>query len=145
MSMVRCSHFSSQESYYATHTLGLNFTMKSWGESLALMSIIMHGHNLKWTQLLWVIWRYRVWAACPCLSWSTVAYSRSIGLALDIEGSIVSPFTKHEFGLACVKIWIPLYPFVQLNFWYMAIHRHTHTSCNAMLTCPNCPNCLFIF
>ena len=35
-----CSLFSSQGSYYATHTLGLNFTMKSWAESPVLMSVL---------------------------------------------------------------------------------------------------------
>ena len=124
MSMVGCSHFSSQESYYAAHTLGLNFTMKSWGESLALMRVIMHGPNLKWTQLLWVIWWYHLWAACPCLSWSTVAFSRSISLGLGSEGFIVSTFTQHEFCLARVKIWIPLHPFVQFKF---SLYGHTRT------------------
>jgi len=79
MSMVSrtsCSHFACQGSYYATHTFGLNFTMKSWAEFLApFMSVIMHGPYLKRTQLLCVIWRYRLWAACPCLSWFTVTLS----------------------------------------------------------------------
>ena len=35
--------------------------------------VIMHGPYLKRTQLLYVIWQYRLWAACPCLSWSAVA------------------------------------------------------------------------
>jgi len=50
-SKTSCSHFSAQGSYYAIHTLGLNFTMKSWTESLVLMSAIMHGPYLKQTQL----------------------------------------------------------------------------------------------
>ena len=59
----------------AIHTLGLNFTMKSWAKSLALMSVIKHGPYMKRTQLLYMIWWYRLWAACPCLSWSAVAPS----------------------------------------------------------------------
>jgi len=55
------------------YTLGLNFTMKSWDESLVLMSVIMHSTYLKQTQLLCVIWWYHLWAACSCLSWFTVA------------------------------------------------------------------------
>ena len=86
------SHFLVTEATTATHMLGLhvNFTMKSWAESSELMSVIMHGPYLKQTQLLCVIWRYRLWAACSCLSWSTVAFSRSIVGELDSKGSIVS-------------------------------------------------------
>ena len=43
-----------KETTMATHTLGLN-TIKSWAESLALMSVIMHCPYLKRTQLLCVI------------------------------------------------------------------------------------------
>ena len=60
------SHFSGQGSYY-DYTLGLNFTIKSRAESL----VIMHGPYLKLTQLLCVVWQYRLWAASPCLSWSS--------------------------------------------------------------------------
>ena len=58
MSMVsktQCSHFSGQGSYYGYTHAGLNFTMKSWPESLVLMSVIMHGPYLKWTH-------YCVWS-----------------------------------------------------------------------------------
>ena len=44
MSMVSktlCNHFACQGSYSTTHTLGLNFTIKSWAESLAIMSVII--------------------------------------------------------------------------------------------------------
>ena len=108
MSMVSktlYSHFSGQGSYYSS-TLGLNFTMESWAEFLGLMSVIMHGPYLKWTQLLCVAWRYRLWAACPCLSWSAVAFSRSIVVELDSEGSIVSTFTQNTRALARVQIWM---------------------------------------
>ena len=71
------------EATTATHALGLNFTMKSWAESSELMSVIIHGPYLKLTQLLCVIWQYRLWAACPCLSWSAVAFNRSIVVELD--------------------------------------------------------------
>jgi len=47
---------------------------KLWAKSLALMSVSMHGPYLKRTQLLCMIWRYSLWAACPSLSWSTVAF-----------------------------------------------------------------------
>ena len=72
--------------------LGLNFTMKSWTECLAC--IIMHSPYLKQTQLLCVIWRYCLWAASPCLSWSTFAFSRSICVELDSKRSIVSTFMR---------------------------------------------------
>ena len=58
-----------------------------------------HGPYLKWMQLLCVILRYRLWAACPCLSWSAVALS-----------SEWSYFTEHE---ARVQIWNP---FTQFKF-----------------------------
>ena len=61
------------ETTTATHMLGLNFTMKSWVESMALMSVIMHGPYLEQTQLRCIIWRYHLWTAYPCLSWSAVA------------------------------------------------------------------------
>ena len=70
MSMVSktsCSNFTCQGSYYTTHTLGLNFTIKSWAESLALMSVIMHGPYLKRTQLLCVIWRSMTICEQPAL------------------------------------------------------------------------------
>ena len=54
MSMVSktlCSHFSGLGSYYATHTLGLNFTMKSWAEPLTLVSVIMYSPYLNYLLL----------------------------------------------------------------------------------------------
>ena len=93
-SKTSCSHFSGQEVTTATHTLGLNFTMKSRAESLALMSVIMDGPYLKQTQLLCVTWRYHLWAACTWLSWSAVAFSRSISVELDSERFVVSTFMR---------------------------------------------------
>ena len=55
--------------------LSLNFTLKLWGEFLALMSVNYAWIYLKWTQLQCVI--CTVWAACPCLSWSPVAMRES--------------------------------------------------------------------
>ena len=72
-----------KEATTGTHMLGLNFTMKSWAEYLAPMSVIMHGPYLKPTQLLCVIWQYCLWAAWSCLSWSAVTFSKSIGEELD--------------------------------------------------------------
>ena len=56
-----------KEATTATPTLRLNFTMKSWAESLALMSVIMHGLHLKWTRLLCVIWHYCTVCEQPAL------------------------------------------------------------------------------
>ena len=92
MSMVnklRTATSLVKEATTATHTLRLNFTMKSWAESSELISVIMHGPYLK------RVWQYRLWAACPCLSWYAVAFSRSIVVELDSEGSIVSTFSEH--------------------------------------------------
>ena len=113
MSMVSkswWSHFSSQGSYYATHTLGLNFTKKYWAKSLTLMSVIMHGSYLKRTQLLCVIWWYCLWPACACLSF----HRREVS-----SPNIVKCI--HEFVWARVQIWNP---FAQFKF---SVYGHTQT------------------
>ena len=112
--------------------------------NLALLSVIKHGPYmyLKWTQVLCVLWGYRLWAACPCLSWSAVAFSRSIGMELGSEESIVStPPEKKLRALARVQIWnvhAPSCPFVQSKFRYMhAIPMYqldTHASCKCSHT-----------
>ena len=56
------------------------------------VSLYMHGLYLERTQLLCVIWRYHLWAACLCLSWSTVAFSRSIGVKWHSEGLKILAF-----------------------------------------------------
>ena len=61
-------------------------------KTAAPMSIFMHSPYLKRTQLLCVIWRYRLWAASLCLSWFAVS-----------ERSIVS-INFHERALARVQI-----------------------------------------
>ena len=68
-----------------------------------------------------------LWAACPCLLWSAVAFSRSIVMELDSEGSIVSTFTEYQRLIASVQILnVRLYPF-NLIFQYMATSTgHTH-------------------
>ena len=74
----------------------------------------MHGPYLKWTELQCLIWRYRLWAACPCLSWSTVAM-------------YICKFEMYVYLRICS---------FNLNFRYMATHKqanwHTHVSCNAV-------------
>ena len=137
---VCCSMFATispvKEATMATHMLGLNFAMKPWAESLVLMNVIMLGPYLKRTQLLYVIWWYHLWAACPCLSWSAVAFSRSISVELDSERSIVSTFMHERALLARVQIWnvhiiyvhfkfahVLLYPFIKFKF---SVYGHTY-------------------
>ena len=62
-------------------------------KTAAPMSIFMHSPYLKWTQLLYVIWWYCLWAASLCLSWFAVN-----------ERSIVS-INFHKRALARVQIW----------------------------------------
>ena len=113
-----------KEATMATHTLGLNFAMKPWAESLALMNVIMFGPYLKRTQLLYVIWWYHLWAACPCLSWSAVAFSKSISVELDSERSIVSTFLHERALLARVQIWnVRIYQFFKFKF---SVYGHTY-------------------
>ena len=95
---------------------------------------------LTWSaQLLCVIWRYHLWAACPCLSWFTVAFSRSIIVELDSEWSITSTFTQNVRALAHVQIWnvrAPWYPFIQFKFLVYGLtyrtYIHVHAICNAV-------------
>ena len=110
-----------------THTLGLKFTMKPWAEFLALMSVIMHGPYLKQTQLLCVIWRYHLWAAFPCLSWSSVAFSRPIGVKLDRDP--LCQLSWESFSM-CANLKCT-YRFVM--YGHTQTDRHTHGSCNAVL------------
>ena len=113
-------------SYYATHMLRLTFTISPTthdSESLMLMSVIMHGPYLKWTQLLFVIWRHCLRTACPCLSLSVVV---SIG---------VSSSTQHEFALARVQIWTSVHSTEIFGIWPQASkqasrHTHAHAQCS---------------
>ena len=107
-------------------TLGLNFTMKWWAESLVLMSFIIHGPCLEQTHLLRIIWWYCLWPACPCLSWSTVALSRSIGVEL-VHWTWICFST-----CANLKSFISACSFQTFGIWSQA-DIHTHASCNAVL------------
>ena len=56
MSMVSktsCSHFTCQGSYSGTHTLGLNFTIKSWAESLIWPHANIHTGPSNAVTLVW--------------------------------------------------------------------------------------------
>ena len=65
VSKTSCSHFFGRWSYLGyTHAL----TPKLWAEFLMLMSV-----DYIWTYLNTMRDLYCLWAACPCLSWSTVA------------------------------------------------------------------------
>ena len=104
-----------------------NFTMKSCAESLALMCAIMHGPYLKRTQLLCMIWRYCLWAVCPCLSWSAVAFSISIGVEVDSE-------RFHKSFITCENLKCT-YPFVQFKF---SVYGHTQASIHTHAFCNTC-------
>jgi len=130
VSKLRTATSLVKEATTATHMLGLNFTTKSWAESSELMSVIMHGPYLKRTQLLFVIWRHRLWVACRCLPWSAVTFSRAIIVELDSEGSIVPTFTRNIRALAHLQIWnvrAPLYLFVQFKFSVYGLVYWTYT------------------
>ena len=124
MSMVSktlCSHFACQGSYYATHTLGLNFTIKSRAESLALMSVIMHG--LTWSERNYCAWFDGTVFEQPAL----VCHGSQLrhGVASSPNLNLFQHVWKFE-------IWS-----LNLNFRYMATHKHTrhthtHASSNAI-------------
>ena len=80
------------------------------------------GPYLKQTQLLCVIWQDRLWAAFPSLSWFAVSFSRSIGMELDSERSIVWTFMREFSTCANLKC---TYPFVQFKF---SVYGHTYLS-----------------
>ena len=115
-----------KEATTATHTLELNFTMKSWAESLVLMSVIMHGPYLKRTHLLCVIWWYCLWAACPCLSLSTVAM-RALTLVIFAPGFFHAGRLHSSFS-TCAKLKCT-YLFVN---GHTQTCKHTHASCIAV-------------
>ena len=130
MSMVSktsCSHFACQGSYYATHTLGLNFTIKSWAKSLALMSVIMHGPYLKRTQRLCVIWRHCMSAACPCLNLCHGSQSRfhRRGVNMNVEWTWICFSTCAN--LKSVRF------FKFSVYGHTQTYIHTHASSNAVM------------
>ena len=77
---------------------------------------------LKQTQLLYLVWWYRLWAACPCLSSSAVAFNRSF--SVEWGSARVHRVNLHERALACVQIWN-----VRMESWAgpgnEAIHTYT--------------------
>ena len=87
--------------------------------------VIIHGPYLKRTQLLCVIWRHRLWTACPCLSLSAVVFSRSIGMEF-VHWTWICLST-------CANLNIRSF---NLNYRYMATSKqankqadiHTHVS-----------------
>ena len=95
----------------------------------------MHGPYPKQTQLLCVVWRYRLWAACPCLSWSADTFIRSIVVESDSEGYIVSFSLNIRAYIARVQIWnvhVRSYPFVQFKF---SLYGHTYRTYTCVLQC----------
>ena len=113
--------------YGYTHTL-TKLHNKSWAESLALMSSHYAWPLPEQTITVCDLTVTSV-SSVPCLSWSAVAFSRSITMELDSEGPIVS--TSTEFS-KCANLKCT-YLFVQLKFWYMATHTYdTHASSNAV-------------
>ena len=65
-----------------------------------------------------MIWLYHLWAACPCLSWSTVVFRRSIGVEF---------VTEREIALARVQISNPSHLFVQFKYSVYGHKLHTYT------------------
>ena len=134
MSMVSktlYSHFFDQ-GLLQLHTR-LDYTSQ-WNHELNLRSLwVSLCMALTQTQLLCVVWRYRLWAACPCLSWSADTFIRSIVVELDSEGYIVSFSLNIRAYIAHVQIWnvhvhVCILSF-NLNFRYMAtLTGHTHAS-----------------
>ena len=141
VSKTSCSNFSGQGSYYSyTHTFGLNFTMKSWAEFLALMNDIMHGQYLTQTQLLYLIWWYRLWAACPCLSSSAVT---TIGEELDSCRVTFHERATHTcLNLECtcpfVQLKFPVYGYMQTDIYtYTHVLQCSHASVGLVQAHPN--------
>ena len=119
---------------YYSYTHELDNEVTSW---ISGNYVIMDGPYLKWTQLVCVIWRYRLWAARLCLSRSVVAFSRSISVVLDSETFV----NFHEsFSTRTCAILKCMYLFVQFKFSvyghtqtdiHTYIHTHTHIlQCN---------------
>jgi len=120
MSMVSktsCSRFSGQQSQYGYTHAWTNFIMKSWAESQALMSVIMHGSYLKRTQLrhTGVFWWYCLWAACPCLSWSAPTMCALTWVVFAPGFFMPTGCALASFSM-CANSKCT-YPFIQFKFW----------------------------
>ena len=96
-----------------THSWTKLHKFMSWISGGAVyIRVIMHGLYLKRTQLLCVIWRYHLWAAC--LSWFAVALS-----------SAWSSQNRNLFYHVCKFETRSL----NLNFRYMATQRTVDFNC----------------
>ena len=119
MSMVSrtsCSHFTCQGSYYATHTLVLSFTMKSWAESLVPFIWVSLCMALTWSERNYCAWFDGTVCEQPALVYH------------GLQSRFSSAWTEQEFVLARMQIWNP---FAQFKFSVYG-HKHTHVSSNAV-------------
>ena len=113
-----------KEATTATHTLGLNFTMKSWA-SLGVSLCMAH----TWSELNYCVW----FDGIVCEHRVLVCHgpqSHLVVVELDSEGSIVTTFTQNIRALAHVQIWnvhAPSYPFVQYKFLVYGLAYWTYT------------------
>ena len=112
MSMVSktlCNHFACQGSYHTTHTFGLNFTIKTWAESLVLIRMALPEAN------------------------STIVYDLMVpsvsSLPLSSHG-LQSRFHRREVSSPNMNLFSKcanLKSVCSLNFQCMATHRRTYT------------------
>ena len=85
--LTNCSHFSGQGSYYGYTHAWTNVTLQ-WSHNLNLWRLwVSLRMALTWSELNYCAWFNDTACEQPahCLSWSAVAFSRSIGLELDSE------------------------------------------------------------
>ena len=124
VSKTSCSHLACQGSYYATHTLGLNFTMKSWAKSLAPFIWVSLCMALTWSERNYCAW----FDGTVCEQPALVCHGSQS--RFHRRGSW-SWFNEQEFVLARVQIWNP---FAQFKFSvYGHTQTYTHASSNAVM------------
>ena len=129
MSMVSntlCSHFYCQGSYYTAHTLVLNFTIKSWTESLQLCHYAwpLSEANLTTVRDLMVL-------SLSTLPLSVVVHSHIHG----ITGGVVTQWGVHHVNFqwtwicfsTCANLKFPFVQFIILVYGHAHVRRHTYT------------------
>jgi len=104
---------------------------QSWAESLVFMSVIM---ALTWSELNYCTWfdGTACERPCPCLSWSAVAFSRSIVVELDSERSIMSTLS---FSTCKFEMYVFVRSILIFGMWPYA-NRQTYTR---VLQCSGSP------
>ena len=134
VSKTLCSHFSSQVSYYGYTQAWtkLHNKVMSWISGAYECHYAWSLPEVNWTQLLCMIWWHRLWAACPCLSWSTVVVCVNLSC---LHSRLLSCWPTVLWLLAHVQIWkVCIRSFNSNSSIWPHTNAQTYT-CLAMQSC----------